>query len=349
MTNPDFPTLLSAAEVAQASAKLKELVARLDAIVFGREEVTTAAALSLVCRGHMLFEGMPGLGKTELARGLARLMALSFKRIQFTPDLMPSDITGSHLIEEDGGRRRLVFKPGPVFAGLVLADEINRASPKTQSALLEAMQERSVTVLGETHALPEPFVVIATQNPIDLEGTYPLPEAQLDRFLFKIEVVGTPVAVLERLLRERPRGEPPAQKPLMDAAELKALMESVSRVALPRAVGSYIARLVAATHPSEPAAPAGVKTSVRFGASPRAAIGLGLAARAYGLLEGRPQAGFADVRRAAPLVLRHRLILDPTARLSGRTAHHFAEDILAGVSVTGRELPDLAVLEKSAP
>ncbi len=338
--------LLTSEQVGPGRQRLQALIAALGKVIFGRPEVTTAAAVSLVCRGHMLFEGLPGLGKTELVRGLAGLLDLPFRRIQFTPDLMPSDITGSPLLEEHDGRRRLVFQPGPIFANLVLADEINRASPKTQSALLEAMQERSVTVLGETHRLPEPFVVMATQNPIDLEGTFPLPEAQVDRFLFKIQVGDTPPEVLEQVLAERPTGLAPRLAPVMSHAELSDLIALVPRVALPRAVANYIARLVTATHVKGEGATDLVRQTVRFGGSPRAAIGLGLAARAFALLDGRPQAGFADVRQAAPLVLRHRIILQHAARIEGVTTDAVIADVLERVPDVGRALPELAVVGK---
>ena len=326
--------------------RLRRLIGALDEVIFGRTDITTAAALSLVCRGHMLFEGLPGLGKTELVRGLARLLDLPFRRIQFTPDLMPSDITGSPILEDRNGQRALVFKPGPVFASVLLADEINRASPKTQSALLEAMQERTVTVLGETHRLPEPFVVLATQNPIDLEGTFPLPEAQIDRFLFKINIGETPTDVLERVLNERPTGTPHANGPVMSGEELAQLIALVPQIALPRAVANYAARLVSATHSASALAPEMVRQTVRFGASPRAAIGLGLAARAFALLDGRPQAGFVDVQRAALLVLRHRVILHHAARIEGITTDVVITALLKHVPEVAKGLPELAVVEK---
>lgn len=341
------PTLLTTEQIAPAQQRMRTLIERLNQIIFGRPEATTAVTVALVCRGHVLFEGLPGLGKTELVRGLAQSLALPFRRIQFTPDLMPSDITGSPMLEERDGQRRLVFQRGPVFASILLADEINRASPKTQSALLEAMQERTVTVLGETHRLPEPFVVLATQNPIDLEGTFPLPEAQVDRFLFKVLIGAAPAEVLEQVLTERPTGTPPPIEPVMALVELADLIALVPRVVLPRAVANYIARLVTATQPTAESAPDLVKQTVRFGASPRAAIGLGLAARAFALLAGRPQCGFADVRQAAPLVLRHRILLQHSARIEGITSETVVAELLAKISDVGRELPDLAVVEKS--
>jgi MoxR-like ATPase len=334
--------LLAPERIGFAREKLQRLIGQLDRIILGRNDVTTFAVVSLVCRGHMLFEGLPGLGKTELVRSLARLLDLGFRRIQFTPDLMPSDITGSPLLEERDGQRRLVFQPGPIFASVLLADEINRASPKTQSALLEAMQERSVTVLGETHRLPEPFVVLATQNPIELEGTFPLPEAQLDRFLFKIQVGDTAPEVLEQILSERPTGAPPEIAAVMTRDELAQVIGVTEQVALPRAVANYISRLVTATHPSSSAATALAKQAVRYGASPRAAIGLGLAARAMAMLDGRPQAGFADVQKVAHPVLRHRIILQHAARIDGVSADAVIEDLLRNVPEVARPLPELA-------
>ena len=214
----------------------------------------------------------------------------------------------------------MVFHPGPVFTNVLLADEINRASPKTQAALLEAMQERRVTVVGETRELPRPFYVIATQNPIELEGTYPLPEAQLDRFLFKLDVGRVEPAVLERILLERRHGTPPALEPVVDLAALESLFADVDSIYLPQAVAAYIARLVESTHPDSEQAPEAVVSWVRHGASPRAAIALAEAARAHALLEGKPTAGFDDVRAVAVAAVAHRLVVDYRARLDGKSA-----------------------------
>ena len=255
--------------------------------------------------------------------------------MQFTPDLLPGDIIGNPILNDVDGRRQFVFQPGPLFGNLVLADEINRASPKTQSALLEAMQERRVTVMGETHPLPDPFFVLATQNPIELEGTYPLPEAQLDRFLFKLEVPRNPVSVLERIVKNREIGETVTIAPVLEREELLAISALSRRIYLPDVVANYIARLVHATHPDGSEAAKGLK----FGASPRAALGLCAAARAAALLDGRMNASCEDVQAMAAPVLQHRIVLDYSARLDGRKPADIVAAILREVPVQERELP----------
>ena len=324
--------LLSPAEVAAARDGAGRILEGLDRTLLGQGELTRLVLVGCLARGHVLLEGLPGLGKTELVKALATLLGLHFRRLQFTPDLMPGDVTGGHILEESGtGKRELVFHPGPVFANVLLADEINRASPKTQSALLEAMQERHVTVIGETRALPEPFYVLATQNPIELEGTYPLPEAQLDRFLFKLEVGSVDRGVLESILMERRAGRPPALEPVADARKLAELYRAVDAVYLPRAVAGWIARVVEATHPRSTAAPERVKTYVRHGASPRGAIAIGESARAHALLAGKPNVGFDDVRAVAVPALAHRLVLDYRARLDGIGGAELVRAALAAV------------------
>ena len=265
--------------------------------------------------------------------------------MQFTPDLMPGDILGTHILQESAaGGRDMVFRPGPVFTNLLLADEINRASPKTQSALLEAMQERCVTLLGTTRPLPDPFFVLASQNPIELEGTYPLPEAQLDRFLFKLVVPPADADTLERIISTRRHGEPPAASGALEPGEMAGLFEAAGRIFLPRPVARYIARLVAATHPGSREAPALVRSYVTHGASPRAAIALAESARALALLAGRPTAGFEDVQAVAGPVLEHRLILSYKARLDQAGAGRVVGELLDKLDAAGLDLPPDIVL-----
>jgi MoxR-like ATPases len=326
-------------EIDSSSAALKRLRAALNTVLFGQEELIDLVIVGLLSRGHLLLEGLPGLGKTELVKGLSRALQLDASRVQFTPDLLPGDITGNPILQEEGGRRQFVFQPGPLFANLVLADEINRASPKTQSALLEAMQERRVTVMGESHALPDPFFVIATQNPIELEGTYPLPEAQLDRFLFKLEVHRNEVDVLQRIVLQREIGVEPQVDPTLDREGLLALCAVSRRIHLPEVVANYIARLVDATHPGRSTASDGV----RFGASPRAALALAATSKARALLGGRMNASFEDVAAVAVPVLQHRLVLDYRAKIEGRTPAQVVRDLLESVPAQDRDLPSTLV------
>lgn len=327
---PADPTAVSA-----AATKLQRLRAALNRVLFGQEALVDAVITGLLSRGHLLLEGLPGLGKTELVKGLARALQMDARRVQFTPDLLPGDITGNPILQEVDGRRQFVFQRGPIFANLVLADEINRASPKTQSALLEAMQERRVTVMGEGHTLPDPFFVLATQNPIELEGTYPLPEAQLDRFLFKLEVTRNSVAVLQKIVQNREIGQEPAIDAVMTRGELIELCDLARSIHLPDVVANYIARLVDATHEG-PAA-----EGVKFGASPRAALALAAAARSAALLAGRLNASFEDVESLAGPVLQHRIVLDYTARLGGRTPAEVVRGILAAVPKQDKAAPDV--------
>ncbi len=332
-------TMMTAAEVSRGRELLARVQRGCNAVLLGQTDLVDLCVIALCARGHLLLEGLPGLGKTELVKTLGRLLGLSFRRVQFTPDLLPGDITGGPILQERGGERRFEFQPGPLFANVVLADEINRASPKTQSALLEAMQERSVTVLGETHSLPAPFFVLATQNPIELEGTYPLPEAQLDRFLFKVEVPGVDADVMTEILTTRRRGRPPEVGVALSAAEVEEMFACVDRVYLPQAVANWAARLVAATHPQRADSPAEVKQSVRYGASPRAAIAIGEAARASALLQGRPNVDFADVERVVIPALAHRIVLQHTAVVGGATAPGVVRALLAHVPAVANGLP----------
>jgi MoxR-like ATPase len=339
--------LLQPETLAPAVALTTRLREQLDRQLLGRSELHGLVLVAILSRGHLLLEGVPGVGKTALVKALAQLLHLDFKRVQFTPDLMPGDILGTHILQETPeGRREMMFRPGPVFTNLLLADEINRASPKTQSALLEAMQERGVTLLGTTRPLPEPFFVLASQNPIELEGTYPLPEAQLDRFLFKLVVSTVEVDVLERIISTRRHGEPPAPTWTMSGDELRQVFSIVDRIYLPRPVSRYIARLVAATHARAVEAPPAVRSYVAHGASPRAAIAIAEAARAYALLASRPTVGFDDVKAIAAAVLNHRLILNYKARLDRVDTFAVIGELLGGIEETGLNLPaDMKISE----
>ena len=275
-------------------------------VIVGCDAIVDGVLTGLFADGHVLLEGVPGLGKTMLVRTLSESLASEFSRIQFTPDLMPADIIGTNMILEDAqGRREMRFRPGPIFANIILADEVNRATPKTQSALLEAMQEHTVTIGGETHALVEPFFVLATQNPIEMEGTYPLPEAQVDRFLFKLVVEYPTRGDLMEILDRTTKREMPHVKPVMTGAEVldwRAFVREV--VAVPR-VTEYAVRLVLATQPGADDATDMVRKYVRFGSSPRGAQALLLAGKVAALRDGRYNVSFADIRGAALAALRH--------------------------------------------
>jgi MoxR-like ATPase len=328
------PSPLTDADVASAAAHIDQLRQALRQVLFGQDALIENVLTGLFARGHILLEGLPGLGKTELVKGLSKSLGLEAKRVQFTPDLLPGDITGNPMLQETDCGRRFVFQPGPLFANLVLADEINRASPKTQSALLEAMQERRVTVMGETHPLPNPFFVLATQNPIELEGTYPLPEAQLDRFLFKLDVRANDAETLEKIVLHREIGIEPECAQVLTQTELSALLDLVRRVFMPVPVANFIARLVHATQPGQPHA-----DGIQYGASPRAALALAAAAKARALMGSRLNASYEDVREVAPAVLRHRLLLDYRAKLEGLTPDLVIARLIERVPAQDTPLP----------
>ncbi len=313
----------------ETAAAIEAQIAR---VIVGQRELVRQVVICLLCEGHVLLEGVPGLGKTQLLKTLSGAVDLAFSRIQFTPDLMPADILGTQVLEEDeSGHRHFRFRPGPIFASLVLADEINRATPKTQSALLEAMQERAVTVAGETRPLPRPFLVMATQNPIEMEGTYPLPEAQLDRFLLKVLVGFPPAADLVAVV-ERTTGDHHASvEAVADDVVLSAMVDLTRQVPAASSVVEHAVDLVVATHPAHIEAPAAVRQYVRFGASPRGAQALVLAAKATALLDGRPNAASADVRAVAAAALRHRLVLGYEAVADGVSADEVVDEILKAV------------------
>ncbi|HEX9731522.1 MAG TPA: AAA family ATPase [Thermoanaerobaculia bacterium] len=342
MTSSESPraSLPQPDEIAAALADARAVLEALDGVLLGRSGFHRLVLAGILSRGHILLEGVPGVGKTALIKALGEILDLGWNRVQFTPDLMPGDILGSHILQEVApGRREMTFQPGPVFTHILLADEINRASPKTQSALLEAMQERSVTLLGTTRTLPDPFFVLASQNPIELEGTYPLPEAQLDRFLFKLVVEEPGADVLEAIISSRRRGEAPPPARTLARAELDSLFAMMERIYLPRQVARYVARLVAASHPGAADAPAAVTSYVSYGASPRAAIAMAEAARAHALLAGRPTVGFEDVDAVAVPALQHRLILNYKARFDQVTAPALVAELLASVDAAELDLP----------
>ena len=291
-------------------AKVATLRQQLRELVIGQEALIEDLLVALMAGGHVLLEGLPGLGKTLLVRSLARGLALDFARIQFTPDLMPSDVTGTQVLDERGGARQFRFQAGPIFAGLVLADEINRATPKTQSALLEAMQERTVTVAGTTHALPRPFHVVATQNPIELEGTFPLPEAQLDRFLFRLDVKSPEVEPMARILAATTGRSEERQLTQLSPADLGELQRLVREVLCGSHLVRFVAELILATHPERAESDPDTRRFVRYGASARAGQAILLGAKARALLAGRPAVIRADLDGCMLQALSHRVLLN---------------------------------------
>ena len=297
-------------------------------IIVGQAAIVDGTLNALFASGHVLLEGVPGLGKTLLVRTLSQVLDLSFNRIQFTPDLMPADILGTNMVHEtDDGRRAFEFQHGPIFSHLVLADEINRATPKTQSAMLEAMQERSVTIGGKIRKLDLPFFVLATQNPIEQEGTYPLPEAQLDRFFFKLRVGYSDRTELMEIIDRTTSGKKPDVQRVLDAKKIISYQTVVKQVAISSDVQDYAVRIVLATHPDEDLATPNVKSFLRFGASPRAAQTLVLAGKVKSLLAGRTEVQQEDIRDVVLCALRHRCILNFEAEAEGVTC----DDILTNL------------------
>jgi MoxR-like ATPase len=302
--------------------------AEIGRVIVGQSAVVRGVLIGILAGGHVLLEGVPGLGKTMLIRTLGQVLNLKFARIQFTPDLMPADIVGTEILIDQDGQRAFKFQAGPVFANLVLADEINRATPKTQSALLEAMQEHSVTVAQQTYQLDEPFFVMATQNPLEMEGTYPLPEAQLDRFLFKINVPFPSATELVEILARTTGQDTPAAQAILSGAEILAMRDLARQTPSASHVSDYVARLIVATHPDSAEAPPLVKQYVRYGSSPRGGQAIMLGAKIVALLAGRYNVAFEDIAVVAPTALRHRLILNFEGLAEGVSADSIVAELL---------------------
>src|SRR5690349_23252585 len=321
------------ARLDQAVSRLNEVRYEISKVIVGQQGVVEGVIICLIAAGHVLLEGVPGLGKTTLLRTLARTLQLKYSRIQFTPDLMPADIVGSMIIEtDDRGGKGLRFQQGPIFANLVLADEINRATPKTQSALLEAMQERTVTSGTTTHELDRPFLVMATQNPIEMEGTYPLPEAQLDRFLMKILVTYPNRAELNRIVERTIQREEETPVPVMDRDAILQVRSVCREVLVAPHVQEYAIQLVMATQPEQKEAHELAKRYVRYGSSPRGAQALVECGRVLALMRGRYHLSLEDIQHVAPSVLRHRIILNFDAHADGQTPETILSAIIKGVT-----------------
>jgi MoxR-like ATPase len=328
----------------QARDAIGQQVAR---TIVGQEEVVEQLLVCLFSRGHCILEGVPGLAQTLLVRTLAKSLSLEFNRIQFTPDLMPSDITGTEVMYEDraSGERSFRFVKGPLFANVILADEINRTPPKTQAALLEAMQERQVSAGGKRHGLPDPFFVLATQNPIEQEGTYPLPEAQLDRFLLKI-FVGYPAQEdEEKIYRITGAEVAEGTKAVIGSDEMLRLQEIVRRVPASDFCVNYVARLVRSTRPNEPSSPKFIRDWVLWGVGPRGGQSLLMAARARAALDGRPEVDVEDIRTMATAVLRHRIVLNYNAESQGQTSETVIQRLMSEIPTSHTDRATRAKVE----
>jgi len=313
---------------------VEALTREIGKVIVGHNEVVRQVIVAILAEGHALLEGVPGIGKTLLVRTISQCLNLRFSRIQFTPDLMPADILGTNIVVEDAqGRKAFEFQKGAIFGNMVLADEINRATPKTQSALLEAMQEKSVTVGGKRYPLEEPFFVLATQNPIEMEGTYPLPEAQVDRFLFKVQVPASKLDELMEVIDRTTGKDGPAAQQILTGPDIIAMRALAKEVPIASHVKEFAARLVLATHPAEGSAIA--KKYLRYGSSPRGAQSIVRAAKIFALVKGRYNVSFSDLKEAAFPALRHRMILNFEAEAEGIRPDAILEKIMA-------EIPEVA-------
>jgi MoxR-like ATPase len=325
---PNSPTLPSAIETARVARQ--KVLGELSKVIVGQEHLIEQVLVAMCAGGHVLLVGVPGLAKTLLVSTLAKTLSMNFKRIQFTPDMMPSDITGTEILEEDHttGHKQFVFVQGPVFTNLLLADEINRTPPKTQAALLEAMQEKHVTVGKKTYKLEEPFMVMATQNPIEQEGTYPLPEAQLDRFMFNLYVDYPSDTELKTIIKNTTAGAMPTPEPVLTGPDVLALRAAVRQVPISDHVLEYIVNIVSATHPNKETSPEITRKYLAWGAGPRAGQYLALGAKSRALLRGNLQATVDDVRTVARAVLRHRIYTNFTAQAEGVDADEMIDRLL---------------------
>jgi MoxR-like ATPase len=325
-------TEMSVTDFRSTVRRIEEEVSR---VIVGQSEVLRDVLICIIGGGHALLEGVPGLGKTMLVRTLADTLELNFGRIQFTPDLMPADITGTNiLVEDQEGRRRFAFQQGPIFSNLVLADEINRATPKTQAALLEAMQDKTCTVSNVVHPLAQPFFVLATQNPLEMEGTYPLPEAQLDRFFFKLLIPYPSAEDLTEILRRTTTGLSAAAQNAADGPIMLAMGRLARQVPIASHVSDYVVRLTLATHPANAESVPVIKRYVRYGASPRGAQSIVLGAKIRALMEGRLNVSFEDIRAVTLPALRHRVMLNFDAESSGMTTDELLSQLLNELSET---------------
>ena len=326
--------MITKKELEIAYDTMDRLIDAISETIVGHEQIVQQTLITLLCSGNILLEGVPGLGKTLLVRTIASALSLRFGRIQFTPDLMPADIVGTDIISQDEDGRRFTFSPGPLFANVILADEINRATPKTQSALLEAMEERTVTVGKETYPLEEPFIVLATQNPIEMEGTYPLPEAQLDRFFLKAELGSPSLDELVQITELNTEEQIALPSPVASGEEILTCRQAVRYLPIGSELRRYAARLVLATHPENEHAPQAVRKYVEYGASPRGAIAIILAAKAHAFLCKEPNVRYVDIEEVFLAALNHRIIRNFRGDAEGISVEALLKDVWENTTVT---------------